>query len=83
MSKIKAFALEKIVKWLLGGELFQGIKEIVDGLMDANIPSAEKRNLAFRKAQVIAAGAASFMVNLAIEAAVYILKAKQSSLEEK
>jgi hypothetical protein len=57
--------------------LFRQIKDIVAGLMDTDEPGEKKREEAIKKAKQMAGGVANFLLNLAIEAAVYVLKTKQ------
>ena len=82
MDKIKTYTLNKVIAWLLGGELFNQIKSIVAALMDSEMPSEQKREIAYRRAKKAAQGVASFMINLAIEAAVFILKAQQGDVKK-
>jgi len=74
MNQFKTYFLDKTIAWLIGGDLFNGIKEIVAGLMDANMSGEEKRKKAYAAAKRLAGKTATFVVNLAIEAAVFILK---------
>jgi hypothetical protein len=74
---MKTFVLDKTISWLLGGQLFAQVKEIVSGLADQDVPGDKKREEAIAKAKEMLGDTATFMVNLAIEAAVYILKEQQ------
>jgi len=78
MANFKTYVLDKTITWLLGGDLFSKIKEIVAGLMDQGIPGDKKREIAERRAKELFGDIATFVVNLAIEAAVFILKSRQS-----
>lgn len=70
---MKTYLLNKVIAWLLGGEFFNTVKDIVNGLADANIPGDEKRKIASEKAKKLFSDVANFAINLAIEAAVFIL----------
>jgi hypothetical protein len=78
MNSVKNYMLDKALTWILGGDLFLRIKKIVEGLLDVNIPGSEKRNIAIRDAKLLGADIANFILNLGIEAAVYLLKEKQA-----
>lgn len=68
--------LDKAIAWLIGGSLFKDVKNIVAGLFEEDKPGDEKRKDAFDQIKKVAGSTASFLINLAIEAAVVILKAK-------
>ena len=74
MNKMKKYMLEKIVAWLVGGSLFEDIKQVVVTLMNSEMPGERKREIALRRIKAMAADSATFMLNLAIEAAVVVLK---------
>ncbi len=71
---MKDYMLDKVITWLLGGDFFRQVKDIVFGLSDSDIPGEEKRKIAGEKAKALLGDTANFVVNLAIEAAVYLLK---------
>ena len=71
---MKSYMLNKVISWLLGGSFFNDVKEIVAGLSASNVPGSEKRRIAVEKAKKLAGVTAVFAINLAIEAAVYLLK---------
>lgn len=73
---MKSYALDKLIKWLIGGELFNSIKEMVASVADANLSGDEKRTKVLDEAKSIAGKTATFLLNLAIEAAVTLLKSK-------
>jgi hypothetical protein len=73
---MKIFLLKRVVNWLVGGELFSQIIEIVEGLANETISSEEKRATAKRRIRAIGSSVSEFLINLALEAAVVILKSK-------
>ena len=70
---IKLFAIDKAVKWLVGGELFDFIKNAVATYADEDIPGEEKRAAVQAAAKEFFADALTLFVNIAIEAAVILL----------
>jgi hypothetical protein len=78
---MKNYMLDKVITWLLGGDLFGKIKDIVLGLSRVDVPGEEKRKIAAEKAKLALSETANFLINLAIEAAVYLLK--QEALKAK
>ncbi len=75
---MKDFLLNRVINWMVGGELFTQIKEIVTGLGEEDVPGEEKRATAKRRILAIGTSVSTFLVNLAIEAAVVLLKSKQA-----
>jgi len=75
---MKNYMLDKIITWLLGGDLFKKIKDIVLGLSRTDVSGDEKRKIATEQAKLALGETANFLINLAIEAAVYLLKQKTS-----
>ena len=73
---MKTYTLDKVIKWLIGGELFNSIKEMVLNMADTELTGEEKRAKVLQEAKSIAGKTASFLLNLGIEAAVVILKSK-------
>lgn len=71
---MKDFVLTKVMSWLIGGEFFQSVRDIVAGLARTDIPGSEKREIALKRVSALAGTTATFVLNLAIEAAVYLLK---------
>ena len=71
---IKIYILNKIITWLLGGDLFNQIKKLVDFYMDKDLSGEEKRKLVFTRLPLIATSTAKVFLNLGIEAAVLISK---------
>lgn len=78
MESVKIFMLDRAITWILGGDLFAQIKSIVEGLTDVDAPGSEKRDRALREAKKLGASVATFLINLGIEAAVFMLKAQQN-----
>jgi hypothetical protein len=79
MESVKNYALDKAISWILGGDIFARIKKIVEGLLAVDVPGEEKRQIAVKEAKLLGADIANFMINLGIEAAVYLLKAKSGA----
>ena len=79
MTSVKNFMLDKAITWILGGDIFDRIKEIVAGLMNVDASGEEKREKAIREAKKLGADVATFLINLGIEAAVFLLKSQQQS----
>ena len=69
---MKDFLLRRVMNWLIGGGLFASIQDIVSDLANEDIPGEEKRATAKRRILALASGAKGFLINLAIEAAVYL-----------
>jgi len=80
MNSVKDFMLERAIKWILGGDLFDQIKSIVAGLLDVDAPGDVKRRKAIEQAKKAGADVATFLLNLGIEAAVFLLKSKQNKI---
>ena len=71
---MKTYLLNKVIEWLLGGDVFDKIKQIVYGLADVDAPGEKKREIAVQQAKELFGNIATFSINLAIEAAVFMLK---------
>ncbi len=78
---MKDYMLSKIISWILGGSLFEQIKLIVEGLLNEDIPGSQKREEALKRLRSIGAKTATFILNLGIEAAVFMLKAKSGQVK--
>lgn len=78
---IKLIVLDRLVKWLVGGELFTFIKEAVELMANTNLSGSEKREKVQAMAVEAFSGAVTVLVNLAIEVAVLLLKAKVGELD--
>ena len=76
---IKLIVLERVVKWLVGGDLFTFIVETVEAINDSTISNNEKRAYVLKKAKEMFGDVVTVLVNLAIEVAVLALKAKISN----
>jgi hypothetical protein len=50
----------------------------VEGLLDVDAPGEEKRQRAVSEAKKLGADVATFLLNLGIEAAVFLLKSQQN-----
>lgn len=77
----KTYMLNKVIEWLVGGAFFNQIKDIVNGLGTSSATGAEKREIAISKAKKLAGSTATFLINLAIEAAVFMLKDQASKVK--
>lgn len=77
----KLFFLNNIIKWLIGGDVFNFIKAQVALVNDGTMTGEEKRAKVLADTKALFGGIATFLVNLAIEAAVTSLKAKLGELE--
>lgn len=75
---MKDFLLNKVIAWMLGGKLFETIKGIVGTLSKEDISGVEKREKAIAQLKDLAGDISMFLVNLGIEAAVALLKSKQT-----
>ena len=81
MIDIKVYALDKVITWLLGGNIFNEIKKMVDVYASEDITGEQKREQVSTAMRLIATGTATFLINLGIEAAVVLLKAQLSSAQ--
>ena len=75
----KAIAIDRFTKWLIGGELFDSIKETVEELFDVDISGEEKRKIAFDSAKEMFSGVANVLVNIGIEMAVLYFNSKTTT----
>ncbi|MEA3453978.1 MAG: hypothetical protein U9R12_03490 [Candidatus Caldatribacteriota bacterium] len=75
---VKAFALDKIISWILGGTIFADIKKVVGVLANEDMAGAEKKEEAIKRLKTMGVVIATFLMNLGIEVAVTLLKAQQS-----
>jgi hypothetical protein len=71
---VKKYIFSKFAKWLIGGDLFDAIKEIVAVYMDSSLDGATKRELVKKRVREFAKDTSEFIINLGIELAVYQLK---------
>lgn len=73
----KAYALDKATSWVVGYNLFERIKELVNSLMnDSTKSGSEKRQYVLDELRDWAGDFASFIINAAIEVAVVLAKRK-------
>ena len=79
----KLYVLEKTVKWLVGGDLLAFIQKEVEAVNNENLTGEEKRRLVIKEAKKFFTGAGTFLINLAIEVAVLILKAQIGEYDDK
>ncbi len=77
----KLVILERAVKWLVSGELFDAIQDIVVTIQDSQLSSEEKRAYALKRGKELFADAATVFINLAIEVAVILMKAELSKVK--
>ncbi len=75
---VKAYALDRIISWILGGTIFKDIKFVVAILSQEDLSGSEKKAEAIARLKKMGVIVASFLLNLGIEVAVTLLKAKQS-----
>ena len=75
---MKKYLLDKIIAWLVGGTLYSAITDIVKGLANEDLTGAEKQKAAKDRAKELGEDTKSFLINLAIEAAVTTIALEQS-----
>lgn len=85
-TPVKSFFLRKIVQWIVGGDIFNKIKDLVMMYLEDNsISGSEKRDKVISEARELGLDIADWALNLAIEAALVWIKTKTggpvSSLE--
>ena len=71
---IKYIVLERVVKWLIGGELFDFVREMVEIVNDSNMTGEQKRKIVQKRTMQMFGSTLEVFINLAIEVAVIILK---------
>lgn len=74
MSKVWFVVLERVTKFMVGSDLYSTTKRLVYSLMDSNMSGEEKRKRVHNAMLRIREGSKSFLINLAIEVAVAVLK---------
>ncbi len=72
------YILKKVIELILKGDLFGKIQIIVAEIGKSNLSGSEKRAKALAEIVALGTKAAPFLINLGIEAAVYIFKSKTS-----
>ena len=71
----KKMLLEKATKWAVGYELYDKVKSLVAFYFtEDGMTGAEKRDAVIDRVKDMAGDAGKFLINLALEVAVYILK---------
>jgi len=75
----KLAILDRVTKWLVGGELFNFVKQVVDIANTKDYTSEEKREYVQSEVLKFFSTTGMVIVNLAIEVAVMILKSKMES----
>lgn len=78
---IKNFALERVITWILGGDLFKFIQELVIGVNDDEISGTEKKDYVFAKAKEFFSDVSTVLINIGIEVAVLLLRAKLDTIQ--
>lgn len=80
--EFKIMILEKVVEWLVGGDLFKFIQKEV-GIMNNIESSGEEKRKRVQKEvkQFFGDVVAPFFINLAIEVSVVLLKEKLGELQ--
>lgn len=78
---LKLFFLNNIIKWLIGGDAFDYIRGAVAVINNSEMSGDEKRAKVLADTKKLFGNVATFLINLAIEAAVTSLKAKLGELE--
>lgn len=74
---MKTWLLEQIMSYLVGKDVFGQIKKLVGEVaLNTTMSGSEKRTRVLEGLKGIADGLASHLINLAIEAAVTLLKTK-------
>lgn len=79
MTGFKVAILEKIIKWLVGGDAFTLITEMVAVLMDEDKTNDEKRKIVKDAVMPIAKNVGKFLLSTAIAYAVD--KAKEATIK--
>ncbi|GEM_PF-4401166 len=74
---LKSFLLQSIIKWLVGGAFFDDVKVLVKRAFDANISGEQKKEAVRQQLLMMGYRVSDFLINLAIESAVYVLKSKK------
>ena len=72
--------LEKVMNYIVGKDVFGTISRLVETVgLNAELSGSEKREKVVSEVKALGTDFASHMLNLAIEAAVALMKAKQTS----
>jgi hypothetical protein len=71
---VKQVVITSFAKFMLGGTIFNEIKNIVQTYLDADLTGQQKREQAFKDCMDILQGVAGWVVGLGIELAVAYFK---------
>ncbi len=74
--KIQAYALARVVSWILGKTVFLKIKKIVSLLNSSTLTGAERKKEARRSLAKGGLNIDSYLINLGIEVAVALLRSE-------
>jgi len=80
--EFKLMILEKVTSWLVGGGLFDFIKNEVEIINDTTMTGEEKRKMVQDEAKKFFGDTTMFLINLAIEVAVVILNEKAGEVKD-
>ncbi len=72
----KLIVVEKVIKWLVGGDLFTFVTETVEEMNSIDMSGEDKRLAVQRLTMEFFTKTSSVFINIAIEIAVLVLKAK-------
>ena len=73
---VKLIVVESAIKWLVGGDLLEFVKDAVAKVNDASLSGQEKRDAVLAEAKEMFSDFASVFISLAIEVAVILLRAE-------
>jgi len=73
---VKIMLLDRVVKWLVGGDLMNTVKQLVSIANEKEWSGEEKRKYVQQEVVKFISNASMFLVNLAIEVAVVIMKSR-------
>ena len=73
---VKLIVVESAIKWLVGGDLLEFVKNAVAKINDAALSGAEKRDAVLAEAKQFFADFSTVFISLAIEVAVILLRAQ-------
>jgi len=83
MKKLLVKTLEWILKKLTNGDLVKVTKQLVSNINDKNMTGAEKRAWVEKELKALFGEFSTFILNLAIEISVAVVKAQIGKLEIK
>ena len=70
----------RAIKWLIGSDLLDFIKDEVEIVSTERIPGSEKRDRVFKKAKKFFSSSFSTFINMGIEIAVIMLENKMKNM---